>query len=71
MNQPLMLAGVAVGFSSSMASTCGRSVCVRISLMTIGAGGVAGVGSFWAGDPKSYALGRQLALRSQLRQSAL
>src|SRR6266516_5953995 len=70
-NQPLILAGAGFGLSSSMASTCGRSVCVRTSLTSTGKGGGGGAGSFCAGEPKSRALARQLSFKFHVRQSAL
>src|ERR1035438_3246754 len=54
-NQPPIATFVPVGLYSSMASNCGRSVCARISLMTMG--GMAGSGSSAPGEPP----GRELA----------
>src|SRR6266536_4704359 len=70
-NQPLILAGTGLGLSSSMASTCGRSVWVRTSLTSTGKEGGGSAGSSLAGEPKSRALGRQLSFKFHVRQSGL
>src|SRR6266511_3944106 len=68
-NQPPTFTGLVVGLKSSMASTEGRSVWVRSSLMTMGAT-TGGAGSTCPGAPLTTPLGRQLVLLSQRSGSA-
>src|SRR4051794_18257571 len=56
--QPPTSAFVPDGLKSSRLSSCGGSVCVRISLMTIG--GRLGTGSSAPGEPPGKVLARQL-----------
>src|SRR3954469_9239761 len=57
--QPPTSTLVPVGLKSSRLSSCGGSVWVRISLMTIG--GTLGAGSSAPGEPPAKVLARQLA----------
>src|SRR5436853_3450031 len=57
-NQPPTSTFVVVELNNSIASNCGGSVCVRISLITMDAMFTAG--SSAPGEPPRFALGRQL-----------
>src|SRR5881628_2486254 len=63
-NQPLISAGLAVVLYNSMASTAGRSSCVKTSLTTT-AGRAGGGGSLTAGEPLMALLARQLVAEPQ------
>src|SRR5437016_2497010 len=67
-NHPPMSTSPAVGLNNSMASTCGRSVCVSSSLMRIG--GIFGAASSAPGDPPMEPLARQLSLSPQADHGA-
>src|SRR3989442_15232476 len=69
-NQPPTLTALAVGLYSSIASTCGGSVCVNASLIKTGGIGV-GAGPPSPGDPFSVALGRQLTLLLHVASGAV
>src|SRR5437762_10963703 len=68
MNQPPMFTSPAFGLNSSMASTCGGSVCVSSSLTRMG--GMFGAASSVPGEPFTTLLARQLSLSPHVSHGA-